>query len=125
MDIQEAFELLVRKGNSDGLNGQMIEPLRTMLREKGIGHMTEGFPVGDSYMYRIVILDRASDYVIDCYSVPGRNGGWDTSRETAVRITHRQSGLQVECSSERSQWANKCRAMEQLQSEVAQWRIRK
>lgn len=60
-----------------------------------------------------------ADLIIDTYT-QSNSGGFSTYNPGAVRIIHRPSGLSAECSSERSQFANKERAMQELASLVAE-----
>lgn len=90
-------------------------------REAGLNKRVQGGAATVAVMPEVsrerIVID-PEDVRVDIYRSSGKGGQNINKVETAVRVTHLPTGTVVTCQDERSQLANKKRAMEHLQQRL-------
>ena len=61
---------------------------------------------------------------VDTYRSRGKGGQHANKTESAVRLTHLSSGIQVSCQDERSQYQNKKKCIKELRIRIEEYNYR-
>ena len=71
---------------------------------------------------KIILPENDNDLLIQCkvetFRSSGKGGQHANKTESAVRITHIQSGIKVTCQSDRSQYLNKINCLKELRKRI-------
>ena len=66
----------------------------------------------------VAVLPEAADITVECCKSSGAGGQHINKTESAVRITHKPTGIVIECQEERSQFKNRDKALKMLKTKL-------
>lgn len=112
---KNAYGWLRREGGVHRL--VRISPFDASKRRHTSFALVEALPVLPDAALREIEI-RPEDIVLDTSRSSGPGGQNVNRRETAVRVTHQPTGIVVECQAERTQGANRERAMAMLRAKL-------
>jgi len=115
------------------VNGKILSPFEYLKNENGVHRLVRISPFSRKGLRHtsfalVEVLPKMEDtknisfkeneLKIETFRASGPGGQYVNKRETAVRITHLPTGIQVSCQSERSQLLNKEKALALLQAKI-------
>lgn len=108
--------LFVTEQDMAGLEGTVCWICRSPLRP---GHKRKNWYVDVSIIPEKEDTEVGNDYKIETFRSGGKGGQHVNKVETGIRVIHVPTGITVTCTEERSQYANKQKALKRMQGIMA------